>query len=47
VEVVGRARDDAAQSPVPGPPPWAQEYAQLNADFDAELTALKQACAGA
>jgi hypothetical protein len=44
VAVVEQARDDSAQSPVPGPPPWAQRHAQLNAQFRDELGALEQAC---
>ncbi|MDT5082605.1 MAG: hypothetical protein QOJ80_7242 [Mycobacterium sp.] len=44
VTVVNESRDDAAQSPLSGPPPWVQEYAQLNKQFKTELAALQTAC---
>lgn len=44
VAVIALARDDAARSPVPGPPPWAKRYAELNVEFSSELRTLAQAC---
>jgi anti-sigma factor RsiW len=44
VTVVNEARDDSTQSPLSGPPPWVQEYAQLNKQFKAELATLQTAC---
>lgn len=44
VEVVRQARDDGSQPPVSEPPPWVREYAQLNARFKEEISALSAAC---
>jgi hypothetical protein len=44
LSVVRQARDDAAPTPTSGPPPWAQNYAELNAQFEKELSALEAAC---
>ncbi|KAA0095295.1 hypothetical protein CIW49_22725 [Mycolicibacterium sp. P1-18] len=44
VTVVGQARDDGSRSPVSDPPPWVREYAQLNAQFKQEVSALSAAC---
>lgn len=46
VTIVQQARDDAAQSPGPGPPPWVQEYARANDQFRDEIAALQKACPG-
>ena len=44
ITVVKESRDDAAQIPEPGPPPWVQKYAQLDVQFKNELGALDKAC---
>jgi negative regulator of sigma E activity len=44
VTVVREARDDSNQSPVSGPPPWVQKYAQMNIEFRKELNDLETAC---
>ena len=44
VTIVGQARDDSSQPPVSEPPPWVRVYAQLNAQFKEEVSALGAAC---
>lgn len=44
VAIVEQARDDGSASPGANPPPWVQAYAQLNAQFKAEVSALETAC---
>ena len=44
VIVVKESRDEAVQTPEPGPPQSAQKYAQVAVQFRNEITALNTAC---
>jgi hypothetical protein len=44
ITVVKESRDEAAQTPEPGPPPSAQKYAQVAVQFRNEIGALDKAC---
>ena len=44
VVVVGEAWDDGSQSSASGPPPWVRSYAEINKQFEEEVSALSSAC---
>jgi hypothetical protein len=44
VTIVGQAREVDTQVPTSSPPPWVRRYADLNAMFKTEISAMARAC---
>lgn len=44
VSIVEESRNESNQAPLSSPPPWVQKYAEIDAEFRAEVDSLRAAC---